>query len=30
MNELQVFRYQDNEVRAVEGIGEPWFVLKDV
>ena len=30
MNELQVFRYQDNEVRAVEVNGEPWFVLKDV
>ena len=30
MNELQVFRYQDNEVRTVEVNGEPWFVLKDV
>ena len=30
MNALQVFRYQDNEVRAVEVNGEPWFVLKDV
>lgn len=30
MNELQVFRYQDNEVRTVEINGEPWFVLKDV
>lgn len=30
MNELQVFRYQDNEVRTVEVDGEPWFVLKDV
>lgn len=30
MNELQVFRYQDNEVRTVGINGEPWFVLKDV
>lgn len=30
MNELQIFRYQDNEVRTVEINGEPWFVLKDV
>lgn len=30
MNELQVFRYQGNEVRTVEVNGEPWFVLKDV
>ncbi len=30
MNELQVFRYQDNEVRTVEINDEPWFVLKDV
>ena len=30
MNELQVFRYQGNEVRTVEINGEPWFVLKDV
>lgn len=28
--ELQVFNYQDNEVRTVELNGEPWFVLKDV
>ena len=30
MNELQVFTYQNNEVRTVERDGEPWFVLKDV
>lgn len=29
-NELQVFNYQDNEVRTVLIDGEPWFVLKDV
>lgn len=30
MNELQVFTYQNNEVRTIERDGEPWFVLKDV
>lgn len=30
MNEIQVFNYQNNEVRTVERNGEPWFVLKDV
>lgn len=30
MNELQIFRYQNNEVRTIERDGEPWFVLKDV
>ena len=30
MNELQVFKYQDSEVRTIEMNGEPWFVLKDV
>lgn len=30
MNEIQIFNYQNNEVRTVELNGEPWFVLKDV
>lgn len=30
MNELQIFKYQDSEVRTIEINGEPWFVLKDV
>ena len=30
MNDLQIFKYQDSEVRTVEMNGEPWFVLKDV
>lgn len=30
MNEIQIFNYQNNEVRTVEMNGEPWFVLKDV
>ena len=30
MNELQVFNYNDNEVRTVTVGGEPWLVLKDV
>lgn len=30
MNDLQIFKYQDSEVRTVELNGEPWFVLKDV
>lgn len=30
MNDLQVFKYQDSEVRTIEMNGEPWFVLKDV
>ena len=30
MNELQIFEYQNNEVRTIERGGEPWFVLKDV
>lgn len=30
MNEIQVFNYQNNEVRTVELNGEPWFVLRDV
>lgn len=30
MNELQVFDYQDKEVRTVQIDGETWFVLKDV
>lgn len=30
MSDIQVFTYQNNEVRTVELDGEPWFVLKDV
>lgn len=30
MNEMQIFDYCGNTVRAVERDGEPWFVLKDV
>ena len=30
MSNLQIFQYQDNEVRTIEKDGEPWFVLKDV
>ena len=29
-NEMQVFSYQEKQVRTVEQGGEPWFVLKDV
>ena len=30
MNEMQVFKYEDNEVRTVERNGEVWWVLADV
>ena len=30
MNEMQVFKYKDNEVRTVEQGGEVWWVLADV
>ena len=30
MNDIQIFNYQDHEVRTVQMGGEPWFVLKDV
>ena len=30
MNELQIFTYNNAQVRTVEINGEPWFVLKDV
>ena len=30
MSNIQIFNYQNNEVRTVEMGGEPWFVLKDV
>lgn len=30
MNELQIFKFQDNVVRTVSIEGEPWFVGKDV
>lgn len=30
MNNMQIFKYENNDVRTVEINGEPWFVLKDV
>lgn len=30
MSDLQIFNYENNEVRTVMIDGEPWFVLKDV
>ena len=30
MNEIQLFNYNNNEIRAIERDGEPWFVAKDV
>ena len=30
MNALQVFRFENAEVRTLERNGEPWFVAKDV
>ncbi len=30
MNDIQIFNYSGNEVRAIQKDGEPWFVLKDV
>lgn len=30
MNEMQVFKYENSEVRTVERDGEVWWVLKDV
>lgn len=30
MNNIQIFKYENNDVRTVEINGEPWFVLKDV
>lgn len=30
MNELQVFNYQNNEVRTIEKDGELWFIATDV
>ncbi|MCM1276986.1 MAG: phage antirepressor [Lachnospiraceae bacterium] len=30
MNELQIFTYNNAQVRTVKMNGEPWFVLKDV
>ena len=29
-NEIQIFNYNDREVRTIQKDGEPWFVLKDV
>ena len=30
MNNIQIFKYENNDVRTVEMNGVPWFVLKDV
>ena len=30
MNDLQVFKFNDNQVRTIVTNNEPWFVLKDV
>lgn len=29
MNNIQIFKYENNDVRTVELNGEPWFALKD-
>lgn len=29
MNELEIFNYEQKEVRTVQIDGEPWFVAKD-
>lgn len=29
-NDIQIFNYNNREVRTVQKDGEPWFVLKDV
>ena len=30
MNEVQIFNFENNQVRVIEIDGEPWFVGKDV
>lgn len=30
MNKLQIFQYQDKQIRTIARDGEPWWVLKDV
>lgn len=30
MNEIQIFNFNDNQVRVIEKDGEPWWVAKDV
>ena len=30
MNNMQIFKYENNDVRTVEMNGEPWFVASDV
>ena len=30
MNNMQIFKYENNDVRTVEMNGEPWFVGKDI
>lgn len=30
MNEVQIFNFENKQVRAIEIEGEPWFVGKDV
>ena len=30
MNDIQIFSYNNNEIRTIRRDGEPWFVLRDV
>lgn len=30
MNGIQIFNYNNNEIRTIQRDGEPWFVLRDV
>jgi prophage antirepressor-like protein len=30
MNELQVFKFENRDVRITDRDGNPWFVAKDV
>jgi len=30
MNKMQIFRYEDNQIRIILKDGEPWWVLADV
>lgn len=30
MNEMQIFHYENNEIRTILKDGEPWWVLADV
>lgn len=30
MSELQLFNFNDHEIRTVTSLGETWFIVKDV